>query len=182
MRSDDSLEDLLMMETSRRNTDIISGLVLEKPELFREIMEIFFRNEEPVSRRAAWVADTVSEKRPELLEEYLGSIITALPGFSHDGMKRSSLRMLTRSPVPEQNLGDLINICFDWLVSSWESVAVKVFAMEILYRISLDIPELKKELADSIEWRMAEETAGFKSRGRKTLKMLYKEMNSRKIE
>jgi hypothetical protein len=49
--------------------------------------------------------------------------------------------------------------------------------MEVLYRISQVEPDLKKELADSIEWRLHEESAGFKSRGRKLLTKLYSEMD-----
>ena len=90
--------------------------------------------------------------------------------------------MFTRSPLPQKYFGELMNICFDWLISPRESVAVKVYAMEILYRLSEIEPELKKELADSIEWRITEGTPGFKNRGVKTLKKLYKEMNSGKIE
>jgi hypothetical protein len=48
--------------------------------------------------------------------------------------------------------------------------------MEILYRISQVEPDMKKELADSIEWRMNEETAGFRNRGQKLLKKLYMEL------
>jgi hypothetical protein len=178
----ESLTDLLLVETSRRNTDMIADLVLKKPELFDELVTIYLRNEEPVSRRAVWVVDTVAEKLPELLEPYLESIAEALPNFEHDGLKRVSLRMLCRSPLPQKYLGELMNICFDWLVAPKESVAVKVYAMEILYRISQTEPELKKELADSIEWRIAEGTPGFKNRGLKTLKKLHKEMNARKFE
>ena len=174
----ESLTDLLMVENSRRNTDLIAALVFKKPELFDELVSIYLRNEEPVSRRAVWVVDTVAEKLPDLLEPYLESIVEALPNFEHDGLKRGSLRMLSRSPLPQNHLGELMNMCFDWLVSAKESVAVKIYAMEILYRMSQDEPELKKELADSIEWRIAEGTPGFKNRGLKTLKMLYKEMSS----
>jgi hypothetical protein len=38
-------------------------------------------------------------------------------------------------------------------------------------------PDLKQELADSIEWRMQEETPGFRNHGSKLLKKLYREMN-----
>ena len=177
----ESLTDLLMVETSRRNTDLIANLVSERPALFDELVDIFLRNEEPLSRRAVWVVDTVAEKHPHLLDRYLEAISEALPRFEHDGLKRVSLRMLSRYPFPQKHLGELMNICFDWLVSPKESVAVKVYAMEILYRISQDEPELKKELADSIEWRIAEGTPGFKNRGLKTLKKLYKEMNEHKF-
>jgi hypothetical protein len=181
MPGNESLTDLLMVENSRRNTDLIADLVFNKPELFDELVSIYLRNEEPVSRRAVWVVDTVTEKHPELLDPYLESFVNALPSFEHDGLKRVSLRMLSRSPLPQNYLGDLMNICFDWLVSSKESVAVKVYAMEILYRISEVEPDLKKELADSIEWRIGEGTPGFKNRGLKTLKKLYKEMSSRHL-
>jgi len=182
MSGNDSLNDLLMVENSRRNTDLIADIVVNKPELFDELVEIYLRNEEPVSRRAVWVVDTVAEKLPDLLEPFLESIAEALPRFEHDGLKRLSLRMLSRSPLPQKYFGELMNICFDWLISPKESVAVKVYAMEILYRLSEIEPELKKELADSIEWRITEGTPGFKNRGVQTLKKLYKEMNSRKIE
>ena len=181
MSGNESLIDLLMVETSRRNTDLIADIIVNKPSLFDELVLIYLRNEEPLSRRAAWVVDTVSEKIPNLLDPYLGSIAATLPRFDHDGLKRLSLRMLSRSPLPQKYLGELMNLCFDWLISSKESVAVKVYAMEILYTISQVEPELKKELADSIEWRIGEETAGFKNRGLKTLKKLYKEMNSGKF-
>jgi hypothetical protein len=51
-----------------------------------------------------------------------------------------------------------------------------MFSMEILYRISQQEPEMKKELADSIEWRMQEETPGFRTHGKKLLKQLYREL------
>jgi hypothetical protein len=182
MSKNESLIDLLMVETSRRNTDLIADVVFNKPELFDELVGIYLKNEEPVSRRAVWVVDTVAEKLPELLAPYLESIAEALPNFEHDGLKRLSLRMLSRSPLPQKYLGEIMNICFDWLVAPKESVAVKIYAMEILYTISQAEPELKKELADSIEWRIVEGTPGFKNRGLKTLKKLYKEMSARKFE
>lgn len=176
-----NLTDLLMTELSRRNTDLVADLIRDRPVLFTELMEIFLRNAEPVSRRAAWVADTVSEKHPELIDSYLGSLTGALTRFEHDGLKRHALRILSRSHLPQQCLGALMKTCFDWLISPKESVAVKVYAMEILYMMSQAEPDLKKELADSIEWRMAEETPGFKNRGMKLLRKLNKEMNSMKI-
>jgi hypothetical protein len=179
MSINDTLQSLLLVENSRRNTDLVAGIVLQKPELFDHLVHIFLRNEEPVSRRAAWVTDVVSEIQPRLLEAYLEEIVVHLAGFTHDGMKRESLRMLARSPLPQEQLGMLINLCFDWLTSVKESVAVKMYSMEILYRISQQEPELKKELADSIEWRMQEETPGFRAHGRKLLKQLNRELRSR---
>jgi hypothetical protein len=174
--AEESLNELLMVENSRRNTDLIADLILKKTELFDELIRIYLKNEEPVSRRAAWVADVITEKHPDLLSPFIEEMATRLKTFTHDGMKRESLKMLARSPLPELNLGQLITLCFDWLTSGKESVAVKMFSMEILYRISQQEPEMKKELADSIEWRMQEETPGFRAHGKKLLKRLYIEL------
>lgn len=177
-----TLDDLLLLEMSRRNTDLVADLVFQKPLLFDELFQAYTRNEEPLSRRAAWVVDTVAEKFPDLIEPHLNQIIEFLPKFDHDGLKRHSLRMLARSPLPAgEHIGALITICFDWLLSPNEAVATKIYCMEILYRISDVEPDLKMELADSIEWRMNEGSPGFKSKGRKILKNLYREMGSSSI-
>jgi hypothetical protein len=112
-----------------------------------------------------------------LLQPFISDIIVRLPVFNHDGLKRHSLRILTRYNVGENESGQLISYCFDILSRPFESVAVKVHAMEILYRMSCREPDLKKELAETIEWRMEEESAGFRNRGMKILKRLYKEMD-----
>ncbi len=171
-----TLEDLLKIETSRRNTDIIADLVLQKPRLFEELMAIFLANREPVSRRAAWVIDTTSATQPELVFPYLPQIAESLTRFNHDGLKRHSLHILSRSPLPADKTGFLINLCFDWLVSPKESVATKVYCMEILYTISLAEPDLRQELADTIEIRMHEETPGYRSKGRKILQKLSRDL------
>ena len=174
MKEDAALDNFLLLEMSRRNTNLVADLIIQKPVLFEELFLVFTRNEEPVSRRAAWVIDTVAEKFPELIAPHIGQIIDILPKFNHDGLKRHSLRILARSPLPEgDRMGKLITLCFDWLLSPKEAVAAKVYCMEILFRISQIEPELKKELADSIEWRLNEETPGFRNRGQKLLKKLY---------
>lgn len=172
-----ALNEFLLMEMSRRNTDLVADLVVQKTELFEELFSVFLQNEEPISRRAAWVIDIVSEKHPELIDSRIDEIVKMLPEFNHDGLKRHSLRMLSRSPLPTGNrLGELMTICFDWLLSPREAVAAKVYCMDILYRMSETEPDLKKELADSIEWRMNEGTPGFKNHGIKVLKKLYWEL------
>jgi hypothetical protein len=178
MSNQDTLTDLLLPETSRRNRDLVADLIIQKPELFVDLFRIFTGNTEPVSRRAAWVIDTVSEKYPELIAPHLDEIVDLLPIFNHDALKRHSMRILARSPLPSgDRLGLLIKTGFDWLLSPAEAIATKVYCMEVLYRISQVEPDLKKELADSIEWRLNEESAGFKNRGQKMLKKLSFEID-----
>lgn len=174
-----TLNDLLLMEMSRRNTDMVADIVFQRPELFVDLVNTFLSGNDPVNRRAGWVADTFSEKHPDFLEPYIDRIALALPSLRHDGLKRHALRMLARSPLPSSTLlGPVINSCFDWLISPSVATAPKMFCMVLLYRISETEPDIKKELADSIEWRLNEETPGFRNCGLKMLKTLNKEIHS----
>jgi hypothetical protein len=172
----DILEEMLQSETSRKTVDMVADLVTQRPELFENLVSIFLRDEEPVSRRAAWVVDIITEAHPQLLPGLIDLIIPRLSSFSHDGMKRPSMRMLTRVDLTEVQMDSLVNLCFEWLTNPKESVSVKVYSMELLYQFSHKEPDLRKELADSIEWRFQEETPGFRNRGGKILKKLYREM------
>jgi hypothetical protein len=172
-----NISDLLRDETSRLNTDFVAKLILEHPPLFDELWKLFLANEEPISRRAAWVVDVVTEKHPEWVTGLLEDLVECIPSFRHDGMKRHSLHILSRSPLPENKLGEIADFCFGWLLQAGEAVATKMYSMEILYRISEIEPDLKPELSDSIRMQMIEGTPGIKSCGRRILEKLSKDSN-----
>ncbi len=132
------------------------------------------KNTDPVSRRAAWVIDCFTEEQPKFLDGKIKELTESLPGFAADGLKRHSLRMLSRSPLPLEHLGILTDISFKWLQSPVESVAVKMYCIVILERITKIYPELIPELCDIIDIQMDEATPGFKSIARKTLRKLRK--------
>jgi len=171
-----SLEELLMNENSRANTDFVGNFIRQKPELIHELWEFYFSKREPISTRAAWIIDTVSENEPGWVEPYIPKLIDLLPTFNHDGLKRHGLRMIARNKIPDQKIAELMNICFEWLLSLEEAVAAKMYCMLILYTISQQLPEIRHELIDTIEYQMPEGTAGFKSIGRKMLIKLYKDV------
>ena len=172
-----NVAELLREEHSRAQTDFVANIIFNHPPVFLELWKIFMANEEPVSRRAAWVVDVCSEKYPEWISPLLTELIETFPGFTHDGLKRHSLRILARSPLPAEKLGELASICFYWLLLREESVAIKMYCMEILYRISDIEPDLKPELVDSIRMQMVEGTQGIRSYGNRLLKKLTREIN-----
>lgn len=166
------IEKLLLREQSRSNTDFLIEVLRVKSELFTEFWRIMMRNEDPVSRRSAWVVDCFTEYHPEYIENRIEELSVHLPDFKSDGLKRHSMRMLSRSKLPVENLGVLVDISFRWLQSPAESVAVKMYCVTILDRVTLIYPEFKSELRDIIEIQLNEATPGFKSIARKVLKRL----------
>ena len=69
-----------------------------------------------------------------------------------------------------------MNIAFTWLQDSAESVAVKMYCIQILYRLSASEPDILQELYDTIEFQMADGTPGFKSIGRKIMQQVDRDM------
>ena len=65
-----------------------------------------------------------------------------------------------------------MDICFKFLESPTEALAVKVFSMGVLGNLATIYPEIKTELKLIIEEQLPNQTAGFKSRAKKVLKQL----------
>lgn len=168
MKSND-FRKLLLKGNSRSYTDFVVDIVFKKPELISELWEIYLSLEEPVSRRAAWVIDTASENKPEWILPYLPILVEKLTLFNHDGLKRHGLRMISRVDFSSDTEGLLMDICFKWLLSPTESVAVKMYSMIILYRISENEPDILQELYDTIDFQLSDATPGFRSIGKKMM-------------
>jgi hypothetical protein len=81
----------------------------------------------------------------------------------HDGIKRNGLRALQFVEIPEKYQGTIMDICFQYLESPKETVAVKVFALYILAKLAKVYPELIQEIRLLIEMQIDNQTAGFKS-------------------
>ncbi len=171
-----NFRELLLKGNSRSYTDFVADIVNKRPELVSELWEIYLSVEEPVSRRAAWIIDTASEDKPQWVEPFLPELIKKLPAFNHDGLKRHALRMIARMPFPPGTEGELMNITFDWLLTPTESVAVKMYCIQILYRLSANEPDILQELFDTIEFQMADGTPGFRSIGSKMLQQIDKDI------
>lgn len=173
---------LLLKGNSRSYTDFIADIVSRKPELISELWEIYLSMEEPVSRRAAWAIDTASEEKQEWVIPFLPTLVSKLKVFNHDGLKRHGMRMISRVPFAENTEGPLMDICFKWLLSPLESVAVKMYCMIILYRISEKEPDILQELYDTIEFQLADGTPGFRSIGKKMMSDIDRDLIIRKTE
>jgi len=95
------IEELKKIASSgygRQNADRLLGILLQKPELFNDLVSIFLSNEEPVSRRAAWAVDLYAEIHPELLIPLIEEIVSELPRFGEEsaGVRNRGEKILKR--------------------------------------------------------------------------------------
>lgn len=84
------------------------------------------------------------------------------------------LRLLQAIVIPKRLHGEIMSLCFDYVASPDEPVAIKAFSLTILQNLSKQYPEIKQELKTIIEDRWDHESVAFKSRAKRILKELSK--------
>ena len=164
----------LLIEHSRANSELIADYIGSDPERIEELLRLFFANENLVTQRSAYVFLIISDRNRALFLPHLKNLVSNLANNIHDAVKRNTLRLLQELPVPENLEGTLANVCFDYLQSNKEPVAIKVFAMTILANLATKYPDLKNELKIIIDDLMQNGSSGIRSRGKKLLLALDK--------
>ncbi|MDL2262860.1 hypothetical protein LJC11_05105, partial [Bacteroidales bacterium OttesenSCG-928-I21] len=154
----------------RNNTDYAANWALENPENFEELYQLIFSENAKVAWRAAWVLEKSQLKHSEIFTDKITEIISSLPHFKHDGSKRCLLLIIMRSPLPDPIPVDLINICFDWMMSAKESVAVQVNSMKILDKICEQEPDLRHEMNMCLSGDLSDYSKGFQTTAKNILK------------
>ena len=162
----------LSIEHSRSNTDEIAKAIGNDANEFKKIIDIIYTGEAPLPQRASWILAAVNTKHPELLKPYISKFIDTIKQFQIDGIKRNMAVVLTSQDIPKKLKGKLINVCFDLMLSSSETVVVKVHAMQAIANIAKHHPELKNELKAAIENQLPKTSAAFHARAKHILKEL----------
>ncbi len=152
----------------------IADFVGTDHEKFRALMTLFFAGPYRITQRAAWVLVHCADKDPALVNPYLPHMIKVLKKNPTDAVKRNVLRTWQFIDVPDKLMGEVSELCFQYLENRMEPVAVKVFSMSVLLNITRKIPELKNELKLVIEDQLPFGSPGFRARANKVLAALDK--------
>lgn len=170
-----NIQEELLKEKNHSKTQAlkISNYACSSPKHFKELMQCFLSNEYRLAQRAAWSVSWAAQNKPELITPYIKDLVAQLPRKDvHDAVIRNSVRILQQIEIPESLHGELMNYCFEFIESNSVPAAIKAFSLTTLYNLSKFYPEIKNELKLIIEERWNNETAAFKSRGKKILSQL----------
>ena len=168
------LKDELLKDFSKAQMVFLAQKIGPNQEDFDELIRLFLDKDQDVSKRAAWLVGHCTDNYPWLIDKHIKPLLQKLQKNANDPVKRNSLRSLISRDIPDELLGIAADICFKYLNSAKEPIAIKAHAMSILYNITRKYPELKDELKLSIEELLPFGSAGIKSRGNKILKALEK--------
>jgi hypothetical protein len=165
------LRATILAEHSKANCNKITRWVGSDQKRFDELFHLFLNDEYRVVQRAAWPLSYSVINHPKLIQKHFSKLVKNLhkPTLS-DSVKRNTVRLLQHISVPQRLRGEVMNICFDYIIDPKEKVAVKAFSLTVLQNLGRQYPEIRQELKTIIEDRWQYETAAFHSRAKKILK------------
>jgi hypothetical protein len=153
----------------------ISEYACSSPAHFKELMQCFLNNEYRLAQRAAWSVSWASKKKPEMIKPYIKDLVAQLKRNDvHNAVIRNSVRILEAVEIPEKYHGEVMKACFNFIEQPAAPIAVKAFSLTTLFNLSKFYPEIKDELKLIIETNWDNETAAFRSRGKKILQAFAK--------
>lgn len=169
------LRETILKEHSKANCMRIVKWIGSDQKRFDELFYLFLHDEYRVVQRAAWPVSYCVEEHPGFIKKHFSRLIKNLEKKGiHDAVKRNSVRLLQYVSIPEKFHGQVMDLCFRYISSPTEPVAIKAFSLTILQNLAKQYPEIINELRLIIEERWDYETAAFTTRARK----LFKEFSS----
>ena len=163
----------ILAEHSKRQTTKIVNFVGDDKNRFKILMDLFLHDEYRVVQRSGWMVSVCSIAHPQLIKPYFKQMVAYLSKEgTHSAVRRNILRILQFVDVPKSLQGKLVDVCFKFLISKEEPVAVKVFAMTVLTTIAKQNPDLKHEIKIVIEDMIPYGSPGIRVRGKKMLREL----------
>lgn len=172
---DADLQKMINNMMSMKEAEWVAVSAIENPAIFRKLLEYSFSPDKKLAFRASWTLTKVCDKFPDLIYPYMPEIIESLDKIDNESAQRSFLRIISLSEldkVSDKHHGILAEHCFAALKSGFSAIAIKAYAMEILYNLVLKYPELHNELAATITLLIEDLSGGVKARGRMILKKL----------
>lgn len=176
-----NIREALLQEHTRQQADKIIDYIGDNQQRFDELITIFLNDEYRVVQRAAWPLSDIVIQHPKLVKKHLKRLVDNLaqPGI-HDAVNRNTLRFLQEIEIPGSLQGRVMNTCFQYVSDPNVPVAIKAFSLTVLYNLSQKYPDIQPELKLLIETQIPHETAAFRSRAVKILKVLERKAGAKK--
>lgn len=174
----DGIKEILSGSISVDACRMLADAALSDGELLEQLFTLSVTEAHPVSFRASWSLTMVDEQDSESLKPMLGEMAVALPALTSESVIRSFLKILGRADISrleENEHGIVATCCFNWLGSPSSAVAVKVYSMELLYKLTLIYPALSGELYSSLLREAENGSAGIKARAGFVMERLKKQ-------
>jgi hypothetical protein len=164
----------LIPDSLRRTIDAAASSIIDELPLIDEMFNLAVSGQRKYSPRAARVIARLMEIDNEIEALYINKIIHNLNMSHSESVLHSLLKPVASysQPYKLNQISYLLNFCFDLMNRKMEQIASKVYAIDILYKISRTNPEIRRELTDAILMQIDYSTPAFITHGRRILSKL----------
>lgn len=164
----DSSTDLIKLATAEVTAD--HGLL-------EEVLSLVLGVNQSLASRAGRVLQNFAEDNPDIVEGRICSLASGLNKVPTEQGRRTVLRLIMMFPhtIDQDAEGGLLDTCLELMRSPFEPIAVRYYAMHVVFNISRKYREIVPELIAVIEEMMPDASKGLANAGRKFLKILKKE-------
>ena len=174
---------------ARSIRDELSGMVLNDISLFPDLLHIAFDTEDKNHFKACWILELVCEAKIEWLRDYISEFCTILPKIKNDSAKRPMSKIClfavkhnSKEPdfINSEQLQQITEACFDWLINPNEKVATKVYAIRTLYQLGKNNEWIHPELQPRLENDFQNHTAAYKAVAKEVLQKLRRKQQKKR--
>ncbi|MHB0756062.1 adenylosuccinate lyase [Polaribacter sp. M15] len=186
-------EHLNNIENAKReNRQTVANIILEKQELFKDLVAITFNIDDRISIKAAWILEWIcTHHHLNWILPHLDEFTTKISTLKFDGAIRPCAKICEHlanafyakhiNNVQKQlkpiHIDAIVEAGFDWLITP-QKIAVRAYTMNTLYLFGLQKDWIHPELKHLIETKIIHESKGTKARGKHILKLIEKHQKS----
>lgn len=165
------LRETILKEHSKATCTRIVKWVGNDQKRFDELFFLFLNDEYRVMQRAGWPISYCIEDHPQLIRKHFAKLLKNVEKKGiHEAVKRNTVRLLQYVEIPAKYHGQVMDICFRYIASPTEAVAIKAFSLTVLQGLAGLYPGIINEIKLIIKERWDYETVAFKTRAKKLLK------------
>lgn len=165
------LKTQLLKVHNRRNADLIVQWIGTKQDRFDELLDILLHGDIKIAQRASWPFSISAIERPAFIKGNFSGIIENLRRTDiHKGVRRNTLSIFVYGSIPEKFEGEIMDLCFNFLLDPNETTAIKSSSLGILEKLTKKYPEILPELTIIMEDQLPYGATSFKTKIKGILK------------
>jgi hypothetical protein len=165
----------------RANRQKYADEVLDKRELFPELIRLCFDISNKNSSKACWILEFVCYQKLDLMNEHLDFFCSQIKNLKDESAIRPAAKICQllvfshykkkEIQLSEKQLEEIIEISFDWLINDTK-VASKAYSMRTLYILGLHYDWILPELKTIITKDFPNHSAAYKAVAKEILKKI----------
>ena len=172
-----NIKEELIKDIREFKAPILAKIILDYGQE-NELKKLALEKDHLLSSRAMWVLGHCSDIDYDRIKPFQIELIQNLTHKDlHNGVIRNTLRLFQKHSIPNKYESFMLDKCYEYIKNPTEAIAVRAFAITVVYNISKIYSELLNEL-NVVLTHMSnhEEPPGIQSRIKNTIKKIKKDL------